>query len=287
LALFVLGPSAYLNRPGGPSFGEFVRYLYNEGWLPLYSHLWFVVHLLVYSLGYVLWRLVGGWVRRPDPSARPGLKGGLPQRVAIQHSAILLFAVLLALVSYVIRIDYPLDRWVPVLIFPVEPAHLPQYVSMFVIGILAYRGDWLRKLPTPTGMVWLAVGVTAAVGYYVYGLLLKESLPDIVDLGGKSWRSLVFCIWESLVLAGLGVGLLVLLRERLNTAPGKLLGAIAGATFGAYIVHIFFVIGLQAGMGSVPVGPFIKFLIVTLIAAILSFGSAHLAKKVPAVRRFL
>jgi glucan biosynthesis protein C len=286
-ALFVLGPSAYLTRPGHPSFVEFVRYLYQEGWLPLYSHLWFVVHLLVYSLVYVVWRLIADWVPRPDPSATPGLKGGLPQRMAIQHGAILLFVLLLALVAYVVRIDYPLDRWVPVLIFPVEPAHLPQYVSMFVIGVLAYRGDWLRKLPTATGLVWLAIGVLAAAGYYVYRLLPTESLPDIVGLGGKSWRSLVFCTWEAFVLAGLGVGLLVLLRDRLNRAPGKLLDALVGAAFGAYIIHLFVVIGLQAGMGAVTLAPFIKFLIVTLIAVILSFGIAHLAKKVPGLKWFL
>jgi surface polysaccharide O-acyltransferase-like enzyme len=123
--------------------------------------------------------------------------------------------------------------------------------------------------------------------YYVYGLLLTESLPDLVDLGGKSWRSLVFCAWEALVLAGLGVGLLVLFRDRLNKAPGKLLGVIIGAAFGAYIVHLFVVIGVQAGMDAVALAPIIKFLIVTLVAAILSFGFAHLATKAPVLRRFV
>jgi glucan biosynthesis protein C len=83
------------------------------------------------------------------------------------------------------------------------------------------------------------------------------------------------------------VGLLVLLRDRLNRAPGKLLGALVGAAFGAYIIHLFVVIGLQAGMGAVTLGPFIKFLLVTLIAVILSFGIAHLAKKVPGLKWFL
>jgi len=287
LVLVVHAPIAYLARPEQASTIDFIRHLYGEGWVPLYSHLWFVAHLLVYSLAYVVWRLVAGRVRRSDALAPPGPGVALPQRGAIQHGAILLFVILLALVAYVVRIDYPLDRWAPVLIFPVEPAHLPQYISMFVIGILAYRGDWLRRLPTATGMVWLAIGAIAAIGFYVYRLLLTESLPDIVDHGGESWRSLVFCIWEALVLAGLGVGLLVLLRERLNRAPGKWLGTLVGAAFGAYIFHLYIVIGLQAGLDAVMVGPFIKFLIVTLIAVILSFGIAHLAKKAPGLRGFL
>jgi glucan biosynthesis protein C len=287
LAVFVNGPIAYLTQPGQSSLVEFVRYLYEEGWLPLYGHLWFVVHLLVYSFVYVILRLVAGRIRGTVPSAPAGPKAEFPQRVVTQHGAILLFVIGLALVSFVIRINYPIDHWVPVLIFPVEPFHLPQYISMFGIGILAYRGDWLRKLPTATGMFWLAIGITAAAGYYVYQLLLTESVPDIVDLGGKSWRSLAFSVWEALVCAGLGVGLLILFRERFSRAPGKLLVAIIGAAFGAYIIHLYVVIGVQAGMDAIALAPFIKFLIVTLIAAILSFGIAHLAKKAPGLRRFV
>jgi hypothetical protein len=156
-----------------------------------------------------------------------------------------------------------------------------------VIGILAYRGDWLRTLPTATGMVWLAIGLAAAAGYYAYDLILARSMPGIVATGGKGWQSLVFCTWEAFVCAGLGVGLLVLFRERLNGAPGKLLIAITGATFGAYIIHLLVVLGVQAGMDAVTLAPFIKFITVTIIAAILSFGIAMLAKKLPGLRRIL
>lgn len=287
LVLFVFGPIAYLSAPGQPSFVEFVRYLYRAGWQPLYIHLWFLAHLLVYSLVYVAWRLVADRVRGPDPAAPPGLKVSLPQQSAFQHAAILLFVIALALIAYAVRIRYPIDRWVPVLIFPVEPAHLPQYASMFLIGILAYRGDWLRKLPTSTGMIWLATGLAAVAAYYVYDLFLSQSLPEIVAIGGKSWQSLVFCTWEAFVCAGLGVGLLVLFRERLNGAPGKLLVAIVGATYGAYIIHLLVVLGVQAGLDGVTLAPFIKFLIVWIIAAILSFGIAYLAKKLPGLRRIL
>jgi hypothetical protein len=286
-ALFAFGPIAYMSRPGQPSLVELVRYLYDTGWQELYIHLWFLVHLLVYSLVYVAWRLVVGWIRKSDPSAPPGRKVGLPRRAVIQHGAILLFVVALALIAYAVRIKYPIDRWVPVLIFPAEPAHLPQYISMFVIGILACRGDWLRKLPTATGIVWLAIGLVAAAGYYVYDLILAQSLPEIVAIGGRSWRSLVFCTWEAIVCAGLGVGLLVLFRERLNGAPSRLLVAVVGAAYGAYIIHIPVVLGVQAGLDAVSLAPFVKFIIATIVAALLSFGIAYLTKKLPGLKRVL
>jgi len=281
-ALFVFGPIAYLSQRGQPSFAEFVRYLYKTGWQELYIHLWFLVHLLVYSIGYVVWRQIAQRVRRPTQSGRTGSKPRVPN-----HGMILAFAIALTLVAWVVRIEYPIDRWVPFLIFPAEPAHLPQYVSMFVLGILAYRGDWLRRLPTATGMVWLAIGLTAAAGYYAYDLVGSQSLPEIVAIGGNNWRSLVFCTWEAFVCAGLGVGLLVLFRERLNGPPSRLLAAIVGAQYGAYIIHLLVALGVQAGLDGVALAPFIKFVIVTLIAAILSFGIGYGAKKLPGVKKVL
>jgi glucan biosynthesis protein C len=281
-ALFVFGPISYLGQRGDPTFGEFVGRLYKSGWQEFYIHLWFLVHLLVYSLVYVLWRQVAQRIRPAAQSDGTGVKIRVPN-----HLMILAFVVFLTLVAYIVRIEYPLDRWVPVLIFPAEPAHLPQYVSMFVLGILAYRGDWLRRLPTATGMIWLVIGVLAAAGYYVYDLLLAKSLPEIVAIGGKSWQSLVFCTWEALVCAGLSVGLLVLFRERLNNPPGKVLAAVVGAQYGAYIVHLLVVLGVQAGLAGIDLAPFLKFLIATLVAAVLSFGIGHLAKKVPGLKRIL
>jgi hypothetical protein len=158
---------------------------------------------------------------------------------------------------------------------------------MFVLGILAYRGDWLRKLPTPTGMIWLAIGLLAAAGYYVYDLLLAKSLPNIVAVGGSNWQSLVFCTWEALVCAGLGVGLLVLFREHLNRAPATLLAALVGAQYGAYIIHLLVVLGVQAGLNGIDLAPFLKFSVAWLAAAVLSFGVGSLAKKAPVLNRIL
>ena len=92
------------------------------------------------------------------------------------------------------------------------------------------------------------------------------------------WRSMVYCVWEAVVCVGLSVGLLVLFRETLNTEPGKILSALSGAAFGAYIIHIFIVIGLQAGLASVQLTPLIKFAMVTMASTVLSFGIVYLAQ---------
>jgi len=55
LVLFVQLPAVYLiGAPSAPS--TFIRYLYERGWLPVYLHLWFLAHLLLYSAVFVAWR---------------------------------------------------------------------------------------------------------------------------------------------------------------------------------------------------------------------------------------
>lgn len=118
------------------------------------------------------------------------------------------------------------DNWVTLLVFPAEIAHLPQYVSLFVIGMMAYRGDWLRRLPTATGLIWLGIGVVAVAGRYA--IILPggwEWLPATLTSSGL-FRSL----WEALICVGLCVGLLTLFREGDNGRLGKLLSLMAGAT---------------------------------------------------------
>jgi surface polysaccharide O-acyltransferase-like enzyme len=157
---------------------------------------------------------------------------------------------------------------------------------------LAYRGDWLRKFPTRSGMIWLGIGLFAAAAYYVYSLWGAQLFYDvfgtgIIETGGLDWRSLVFCMWEAVVCVGLCIGLLVLFRERLNKKPGRLLAAMIGAAYAVYIIHWWVVVGIQAGFESVDLAPFTKFVLVTILAIALSFFLGHLMRLIPGVKKIL
>jgi hypothetical protein len=286
-ALFVFGPGFYLGKSGVLSVSDYIVYLYNTGWQELYAHLWFLMHLLFYSCVYAIWR----WV-----TDRWGLKARLRFRLP-NHLFILAFALGLTVISWVIRIRYPLDQWKPLLyIIPAEVAHLPQYVGMFIVGILAYRGDWLRKLSTTTGLVWLAIGLIAAGAFYAYDLsggdiltpLLGPQVPyGIIATGGSNWKSLVLCAWEAFICTGLGVGMLILFRELFKTLPGKFFAELIGAQYGAYLIHLLIVMGVQAVLQNVEWHPFTKFVSVTLVGAALSFGIAHLMNQNPVIKRII
>jgi hypothetical protein len=198
---------------------------------------------------------------------------------------ILGFAAALALVTFVVRLRYPVDHWVPLLwVLAAEPAHLPQYVSLFAVGALANRGDWLRRLPTRVGLTWLSVGLLAAAGAYVLSALGRWDA--LMAGGGPSLSSLARSAWEALLSVGLSVGLIVLFRE-LVRLPHHLLDGMARDSYAAYMLHLPVVVGLQAGAEglNLPVG--VLFALVAVVAVLLAFGIGHLAGKTPGLRVIL
>ena len=272
VSLALLLPFTYVTGGQGQPLGQFLA-----GYLrrPEVGHLWFAGHLIVYAAAYAAWRRLTG---------RPPRELGLPR-----NRTILAYTLALAAVAFVVRLAFPIDRWVYLAPFiRAELAHVPQYLSMFVLGILAYRGDWLSRLPARTGRLWLAIGLAAAALPYT-ATVLRELTPikiDFFDGGGLSLGALVWSTLEAFICVGLSVGLLTLFRERVNR-QGALARELAAGSYAVYVVHVFIVVGLQMALAASNIGPLAKFAVVTLIALPLCFGAAYGLRRVPGVARVL
>jgi peptidoglycan/LPS O-acetylase OafA/YrhL len=273
LVLLVHLPAAYLIS-GRPPLLDFIHGLYERGWQPIYLHLWFVAHLLLYTVAYVAWRQIFARSRQTRSSQPP------PSSIAIVG-----FVLLLALITFLVRIWNPIDRWVPFLwIMPAEPAHVPQYMALFGAGVVAFHGDWFRRMPTSTGVAWLAIGVIASGGIYAtYAFGLWH---ELMASGGLNLSSLIRSFWEAVIVVGLSIGLIVAFRE-LFDRPSRLLSAMAAASFGAYILHPVIVVTLQQALADFAMPGFAKFALVSLIGSMLAFALARLSGHVPGVRLVL
>ena len=279
--LAVFGPLTFLDYAGSPegagrSFPSYFFRVYLGEWRVEFAHLWFIAHLLVYAAGYAAWR------RFARPAAR---RSGRPSPVPGPR-AIALYTVALALATFAVRVRFPVDRWVNLGIVPVEIAHLPQYLSLFIIGVLAARGDWLRRLPTATGLTLLAIGLTEAALRYAYGSGGRGLLPGLLADGGFNRGSLVWSAWEAIICVGLCAGLLTLARERCN-AQGAIRRGLAANAYAAYVLHLWPVVGLQFALASVALPPFAKFALVTLVGVPLSFALAALVRGLPRLGKVL
>ncbi len=250
--LGLLAPPAGWTGAPGPNF-EFV-------------HLWFIENLFIYGCAYALYRALAGR-RDSRPTA-------LPQETiapATAHLALIKLVLWLTLSTYLIRIWKSVDDWKVLLGFwEIEFAHLPQYVTMFTLGILASRRNWFSRFPASAGWTWLGIGLVCVAVYMARGLGLDIPFWN----GGADPLALIRAGWESLLCVGFCVGLLTLTRERFpgQTAFTK---ALSDSSFAVYIFHVPVVTLLQYWFAGTTLGPFEQFAAISVLGILISFPLAH------------
>lgn len=233
------------------------------------GHLWYIEHLLLFSLVYALWRhLRKGPVDVGQSGApTPG------------YLAILAFGLAVALVTIIVRIWFPIDRWVNLLgFFSAAFADVPRDLAFFIAGGIAYRRNWFERFPTRTGFVWLGVGLAASAFWYAYAMGLLN----------LSWATMqpIYPFWEELVCCGMCIGLLVLFREALNR-QGRLGAWLAENQYAAYVYHPLVVVPLQIAVLGVAMTPLAKFVVVTVASVPLVFGLSHHSRQARFIRAAL
>jgi fucose 4-O-acetylase-like acetyltransferase len=228
------------------------------------GHLWFLEHLLIFSACYAMWQLI-----RKDRAATEHNLVNPPG-----YLSILIFALALAVVSAVVRIWYPIDKWVYLLGFiRVAFADVPRDLSFFIIGVIAYRQGWLLRFSKGTGYVWLLVGTILAGLWYVYALGLR----DVLSISGTA-MGIIYPIWESFLCCGMCVGLTILFRERFDF-QGRLGKAMAQSQYAAYIFHVPVVILFQLLILDFDLPPLAKFALVVLVSVPTTFLFSNWIRK--------
>ena len=266
-----------LTVPSG-SFLAFIVQTYVQPLTIEVAHLWFLVHLLFYAVCYALWRQVTS-VRKVSTMVS-GKRLCTPG-----HGAILTYVLSLTVVTFIVRIHYPIDRWVQLFgCLPTEVAHLPQYLSLFIVGIVAYRYNWLRQISRAQGFIWLRVGLSAALLRYAYSLGRERLfLADVLAGGGWDWRSMVWSGWEATICVGLCLGLLILFREKVDF-QGNFMQILSNNAYGVYLIHLLIILYLQLIIADVSMAPLAKFGLVALMGIPLCFGCSVLLRRLSFVR---
>ena len=271
-AVIVFPPILYQLASPSISFFDFFVQVYVKQREIEVAHLWFLLHLLGYTALYAVWRSV---------SQRHSLSPINPPR----HRLIVVYWLSLSLVTFLVRIHYPIDRWVNLLGFvPAELAHLPQYGSLWVLGILAYRHHWLGQMPTARGMTWLRVGLGTGLLRYLYSVSrTRLALPELIAGGGFDWRSLVWSGWEALICVGLCLGLLILFRDRCNS-QNKWLKLLSANAYGVYLIHLLVILYCQFVVADWALGPLVKLVLVMVVGTPICFVLSALLRRSPFIQ---
>lgn len=233
--------------------------------------LWFVAALLLFSLLYA------GVMLLLDNSQVLSL-GQMPRT-----QTILLFALTLTLGSYLARSVFPIG-WV---LRPVgfQLGHFVQYIALFVLGIVASRGQWLNKVSykMSKGFAIMVLVMIAVVFPVIYFVKVATNSPVETFNGDGYWQSLMYAGWEQFTGMFIIIALLGIAHQKWNsqTALMKMLSRYA---FGVYIFHPLVLISLSMLFRPWGADPAVKLLFVAPMAVAGSFGFAHLLLKVPGVK---
>jgi surface polysaccharide O-acyltransferase-like enzyme len=250
----------------------FLQYLSGyDSWID-FGVMWFVAALLAFTLIYVAVRsLITIRFKKPFPAPRTGV--------------ILLFAVLLGIVSFLVRIVFPVGWVLKPLGF--QLGHFTQYIALFVIGLLAYRNQWFDGLSERTGKRLKLSAWLCLLFFPVFFIIrVKLSMPVAWYSGGLHWQSLLYAVWEQWIGLSILTTLLIHGKRSWNiTSP--LLGKISRSAFAVYIIHPLAIVTLSLSFRNWGVDPAIKFLLLAPLVVLGSFLLGWLVLLIPGIKRII
>lgn len=224
-----------------------------------FGHAWFIEHLLVYSILY--------WIVRKTFRNRTIKQ----ENATLSAWSLFIIAIIISVLSFVVRIWFPKDDWRGIFgFFQVEIAHWPQYLVMFITGIIAYRKNWIFTLQTK-------------IGYSV--LLIALLMVVIVYCGVPVWN--IWAVYESFFAVLISWGLITLFREEFNkTTP--FLNKLSRGSYAAYLIHFPIVLITQYALDKVIIGgPVGKFVVVSILSVLISYAISCLLVKVKYINKVL
>jgi glucan biosynthesis protein C len=274
--LFNFALARYNGYPG--SLGQFLS-LYLQNLLNYKAlgvgPLWFVAALLIFSLFYVLWRLLF-----KPPATPPPIEGEAPSNLAIAG-----FALILGLLTFVVRIWIPVGEMFDLLGF--QFAHFVQYIALFIVGLIAYRRNWFSAISVDQGKFWLRIVFLMIILFPVLFVAAGALEGDVdVAMGGVHWQSLAYSVWEQFMGMAMIVTLLVWFRERFNQ-QGSLAQKMSAAAYATYIFHRPVIVFLAIALSSIGLDMGLKFVLVAPLAVGFSFLVGYVIKKLPLARDIL
>jgi glucans biosynthesis protein C len=231
--------------------------------------MWFVAMLLVFDISFAIW-----WAARRNRMPREESSNEPPR-----YRAIAAFIFILALTSYLIRIVIPIGEFVAG--FPTL-AYLPQYVSFFIIGIVAVHHNWLRNVPKSMGRVRFALVVVATI--IVFPIAISEGATNVAGYG--SWQSAVYALWDSTVAVGMTLGLVTLFRDRVNWS-GRFSRFLQRHSYTVYVIQAPIIVFVAVALMELSLEHLLKFGLAAVITVPLCFATAYLVLKIPFASRVL
>lgn len=214
------------------------------------GHLWFLLTLMVFSVILLL------------------VTHRLPVKILFKRYHFVLTVIALSLITATVRAHWPIDRWVTIII-PVEPAHWPQYLTVFFVGYLYRFWNWERQI-NPfeiTACFIISASLLALTAVLGSGLWLSSCAETFFGLSVTLW--------------------LPTIMRNVSWHDGRLVRLLSENNYGIYLFHLFWILALQFLFNSVQLQTWAKWLIVTFLGFAGAFLTSLIFRTSTLIRKFI
>jgi surface polysaccharide O-acyltransferase-like enzyme len=102
--------------------------------------------------------------------------------------------------------------------------------------------------------------------------------------GGLHWQSLAFSVWESFFCVTFIIGLIGFFKHHCNS-QNLLQKFLADNSFGVYVFHALILTSISVLLQGCFWPPVLKFIIVAILAIVVSYGFSYLIRQVSFLRK--
>jgi len=274
--VFVVPPTRYLAElmtTTNLGFGEFLSTYLAAGYsLPGFRVAFVLEAFLIFAVLYVIWRRVS------KPSSAN-------ISAALSKAQIVLFIFAASIVTFVVRLWFPIGIVLPYVDF--QLAYWSQYIFVYVAAIIAFNRNWLLNLNKDQLKFWRNLVVFLLLIYPVL-LVIGGAAAGNVDpyRGGWTWQALVLSIWEQFFGISIMLILLIWFREKFNR-QSPFIKTLSDSVYAIFILHPVFLALVTLFVNSLDIDLGLQFLIALVPAILLAVTAGVLFKKVPIVKSIL
>lgn len=231
--------------------------------------LWFVAALLIFNMVFLLLKSIRFNVK---------LTMNFPT-----NAQLIVIGIALGLISFLTRLVFPIGWSLSPLGF--QLGCFPQYILLFIAGLIAYSNKWLDQLNLKQGvqLAFMARMMVLVVLPTIFIVFLFLKLPSNYFKGGWNIISLIYSLWEQITGLMIMGALLSIAKFKWNN-DSSFLSRLAPNAFGVYILHPVFLISLSLLVQGWTVDPVLKLFLVGPLAVAASFLFVSLIRKVHFIR---
>lgn len=250
--------------------------LFQSGWVFSFGVMWFVLAISYFTMIYLIVSLVFPGIQKSNNQPLPGIK----------TYQIIVSAIVIGVLTFIVRIKFPLFTSSGISWLPFDLGHFPQYIFLYILGIISarYTNDVFISFKKAKNWLWFVLFLIVVVFPLIF--FIGKAYPNGLKAfaGRGTWHSLSYAVWEQLVGISIIVGLIGVSKVKWNM-QSPFMRRLSDSAFAVYALHPPVLVGISMIFVNWKVMLLIKFLALTPIALIASFGIALIVKKIPVLKR--